>query len=113
MATCLKGDRWTSRRILKRAKEVLHEEGLRSLWFKILGETVYRRVVLLECPLDEPIAEVTSSLPVVIDLLRDTELDEYIALRPEADPSKIQRRLAAGQRALSHAVRGAWSMLPG
>ena len=98
MATCLKGDRWTSRRILKRAKEVLHEEGLRSLWFKILGETVYRRVVLLECPLDEPIAEVTSSLPVVIDLLRDTELDEYIALRPEADPSKIQRRLAAGQR---------------
>ncbi len=40
-------DRWTWPQILKRAAEVRREEGLKSLWFKILGETVYRRACCL------------------------------------------------------------------
>jgi len=82
---------------MQRAIEVLQDEGVRSLWFRILGETVYCRVVLMERLLDEPIAEMTACLPVVIDLLKDTEADEYASFRPGADPSEIRRRLAAGQ----------------
>jgi len=88
---------WTWQRILQRATEVLRGEGFRSLWFKILGETVYRRMVLMERLLNEPIPEVTVRLPVVISLLREIELDEYLSLRPGPDPSDIRRRLAAGQ----------------
>jgi SAM-dependent methyltransferase/GNAT superfamily N-acetyltransferase len=88
---------WTWQRALERAAEVLREEGFRNLWFRILGETVYRRMVLVERLLNEPIPEVTVRLPVVISLLRETELDEYLSLRPGADPSDIRRRLAAGQ----------------
>lgn len=51
----------------------------------------------MECPLDKPIPEVMARLPVAISLLRESEVDEYVGLRPEADPSDIRRRLAAGQ----------------
>jgi hypothetical protein len=43
-----KRPQWTAVRVWHRAKQVLREEGLKSLWFKILGETVYRRLLLLE-----------------------------------------------------------------
>lgn len=85
------------RRNLQRAIEVLRTEGVWSLWFKVLGETVYRRVVLMERLLDEPVAEVTPRLPMVVGLLRDTEVDDYITLRPETDPAEVRRRLQAGQ----------------
>lgn len=83
--------------ILRRALEVLRQEGIKSLWFKILGETVYRRMVLMERTLDEPITEVSPRLPVTISLLRDTDLSEYTRFRPEIDPDEIRRRLASGQ----------------
>lgn len=83
--------------ILRRALEVLRQEGLKSLWFKILGEIVYRRMVLMERRLDEPIAEISPYLPVTISLLRDTDLSEYIRFRPEIDPNEVRRRLASGQ----------------
>ncbi len=89
---------WTWRSALRRAVEVLRAEGLGSLWFKILGETVYRRVVLLERRLDGSAVEVTSRLPVVLGLLQETEVDEYVALRPTSDPAEVRRRLAAGQQ---------------
>lgn len=89
---------WTLLRILQRASEVLRKEGFKSLWFKILGETVYRRMVLMDRLLNEPIPDIMARLPVVISLLKDTELDEYLSLRPDADPSDIRRRLSAGQR---------------
>ena len=92
---------WTWRRAIQRAIEVLRDEGVRGLWFRILGETVYRRVVLMERLLEEPIAEMTACLPVVIDLLKDTEADEYTGFRPGVDLSEIRRRLAAGQWAFS------------
>jgi GNAT superfamily N-acetyltransferase len=76
---------------------VLRDEGVKSLGFKILGETVYRRVILMERLLDEPIAEVTGRLPVAIDLLEATEIDEYVRFRLGADPFEVRHRLAAGQ----------------
>jgi SAM-dependent methyltransferase len=58
---------------------------------------VYRRVVLMERLLGEPIAELTARFPVAIDLLKETEVDEYTSFRPDADPLEICRRLEAGQ----------------
>jgi GNAT superfamily N-acetyltransferase len=89
--------RWTWHTALKRASQVLRDEGVKSLWFRILGETVYRRVILMERPLDEPIAEVAGRLPVVIDLLKATEVDEYASFRLGADSLEVRHRLAAGQ----------------
>jgi SAM-dependent methyltransferase/GNAT superfamily N-acetyltransferase len=90
--------RWTGQRALRRAAEVLREDGFKSLFFKVLGEAVYRRVVLFERPLDEPMIEVTSRLPVTIELLRESQVHEYCGFRPEAVPAEIQRRLAEGQQ---------------
>lgn len=36
--------KWTWQQILQRASEILRQEGLKSLWFKVFGETVYRRM---------------------------------------------------------------------
>jgi hypothetical protein len=94
---------WTWRQAWRRAIEVLQQEGPQSLWFKVLSETVYRRVILLERLLDEPEAEVTPGVPVDVGLLKETEIDEYVGLRPEADPAAIRRRFAGGH--LCFAVR--------
>lgn len=90
-------ERWKFRRALERASEVLRQEGARSLWFKILGETVYRRLLLLERPLQEPIPDVTARVSVVIGLLKKIEIAEYVQFRTEADIPGIQSRLDAGQ----------------
>lgn len=88
---------WTWGKVLRQAAEVFREEGAKSLWFKILGETVYRRVVVMERPLDEPVAEIAARLPVVVSLLRESEVDDYIEFRAGADPSELRRRLEDGQ----------------
>jgi ribosomal protein S18 acetylase RimI-like enzyme len=90
-------ERWKFRPALERASEVLRQESARGLWFKILGETMYRRLLLLERPLHEPILEVTARVPVVISLLKKTEIAEYAQFRTEADVSGIRSRLDAGQ----------------
>jgi len=88
---------WTWPRALRRAVQVLREEGVGSLWFKALGETVYRRAVVLERSLDEPTPQVAACLPVAFGRLQETEVDEYAAFRPETDPAEVRRRLQAGQ----------------
>ncbi len=77
---------------------MLRDEGIRGLLFAALGKTVYRRLVLIEHPLDEPLVEVEARLPVVITLLDESEIDEYAAFRPDADPSVIGDRLRSGHR---------------
>src|SRR5207302_3972274 len=39
--------RWTFATALVRAVQVAREEGVRSLWFKALGETIYRRLAIV------------------------------------------------------------------
>lgn len=84
------------RLVLERAGEVLRQEGLRSLWFKILGDTVYRRLLLLERPLHEPIGEVTAGIPVEISLLQKSEITEYVEFRQEVKDTKVEAQLEAG-----------------
>ncbi len=83
----------------RRAREVLREQGIRSLWFKILGELVYRRAVACARPLDAPALPPPPIAPD-IDLgeLPVDELDAYLELCPDADREEIRRRFAAGQR---------------
>jgi hypothetical protein len=91
--------RWTWRAALKHARQVLSDEGVKSLGCRILSETLYRRVIMMERLLHEPIDEVTSALPVVIDRLKPTEIDEYVSFRLGTDPLLVRRRLSVGQRA--------------
>lgn len=78
------------------AIRVLREEGVRSVWFKVLGDIGYRRILLLERALEEPVQEVSPRLPVTIDLLKTAEVNAYLKLRPETAPREVVDRLNAG-----------------
>jgi hypothetical protein len=64
----------------------LSDEGVKSLGCRILSETAYRRVIMMERLLHEPIADVTTALPVVFDRLNPPEIDEYVSFRLGTDP---------------------------
>jgi GT2 family glycosyltransferase/SAM-dependent methyltransferase/ribosomal protein S18 acetylase RimI-like enzyme len=83
---------------LARAVDVLRNEGWRSLWFRALGETIYRRLVVIERRLDKPFPPVTTSVPVGVRPLAAFEIDEYVRFRPDANSDEIRRRLLAGHR---------------
>ena len=102
----VEADRWTWSLIRKRFAEIFHEGGVRSLWFKILGEIAYRRLLLLERSLKEPIPEIRSRLPVTIGLLEATETDEYLRFRPGTTRTEIRRRFEARQRCFVARYRG-------
>jgi len=71
---------------------------VRSLWFRVLGRTVYRRLIVMERRLDEPIAEIATGIPAVVSLLTDAEVDDYTAFRPDTEAAEVRRRLRAGHR---------------
>ncbi len=83
-------------RVLTRALEVAHAEGLRALWFRILAKTCYRRMIVVERLLDGPQEEVTAAMPVTIALLKMDDVDEYLRFRPSANASDVASRLASG-----------------
>jgi hypothetical protein len=80
-----------------RASEILRAEGARVLWFRILGETVYRRMILFERQLEEPsMADVRCQIPLVISQLGKDEVDEYSAFRTGTDANEVRSRLEQG-----------------
>jgi GNAT superfamily N-acetyltransferase len=81
-----------------RLTETFHEGGTRAVWFKVLGETVYRRLLLLERPFDVPIPEIHSRLPIIIQELETTEAEEYLRFRPGTTRAEIRRRFEAQHR---------------
>jgi len=64
----------------------------------VIGQTVWRCVIVMECRLDRPLREVTPRLPVQIGLLTADELGPYTRFRPDQDLSVIRRRLEQGHR---------------
>jgi len=48
--------------------------------------------------LDQPVPDPSVRVPVVVDLLKETEVDEYINFRPNANPSEIRSLLTRGDR---------------
>jgi hypothetical protein len=89
--------RWGPGMILHRAREVLRTEGPRALWFRVLGETVYRRVIVMERPFGATVPE-ASRAGLELGLLQPGELAEYYALRPDAGAGagEIESRFARG-----------------
>jgi hypothetical protein len=82
---------------LRRAITVLRDEGFASFWFKLIGELGYRRMLVVEYRLDDPIPEFTARLAVRNDLLKERDVDAYLAFRPESDRLEIMNRLRSRQ----------------
>jgi GNAT superfamily N-acetyltransferase len=87
-------DSWSIRGLWRRTREVLRDEGLRSLWFKILGEICYRRLLLVERVLDGSTRK-PGGLGC-LSMLTTSDLDRYRRLQPDADPDEIGIRLERG-----------------
>ena len=83
--------------VIRRALLTLRDEGLRSFWFKLLGECGYRRLLLLERALDQPIADYTPGDR------RAPALGRHVLRRatPRADRRRGMGRGAAGLGAVS------------
>ena len=79
-----------------RAGQILTAEGWRSLWFKILGETVYRRLVLIQKHIEATPESVPDSSGTGCRLMTIEDVDGYLLLRPEAARKEVERRLASG-----------------
>ena len=92
--------KWTARDIVARSWQVLRQEGAVSLWFKMLGELFYRRLVVIEQPLPPSGRGIRLSEDVQTGSLTTDDLDEYIAARPLADRETVRRRLKQGEACL-------------
>ena len=86
--------RWTPSSAWRRAREVLRQEGSRSLAMRLLGEVGYRRMIVLECSLADRPPAVEAPEGVVFEPLGPADVDEYVRFRPECDPGDIEARLA-------------------
>jgi len=82
--------------IPRRAKNILRQEGLRSFAFKVLGETFYRRLALVERVPQRSSVRVSSQIDVSFRPLTLSELSAYRELRPETANSELVRRIEAG-----------------
>lgn len=80
-----------------RARRAVVRVGLR-----VLGATrLYRRLMLLDRPLDEPIVGLGLPPGVTVRQLDLKDVPAYCAFRPDADPSAIRRRLLVGEWAFA------------
>jgi len=87
---------WSWGRIWARTGEVLREEGIRSLWFKILGETFYRRAFIYERTLREHGKRAAANLPTEVSRLDENQIGSYLQLRPDCEIEEVRRRLQLG-----------------
>jgi GNAT superfamily N-acetyltransferase len=87
---------WGAREALARAAEVLRTEGVRALVARTASVTVYRRLLLVERDLREPL-DVDVPPDLEFGYLDRSALDEYEALRP-GDGRRAEHRLADGHR---------------
>jgi ribosomal protein S18 acetylase RimI-like enzyme len=81
----------------RRAIAVLRDEGLKSFWFKLASELGYRRLLLLERPLAQSIPELEPAVPLRIDTLKPSEVDDHLAFRPEMARACVLDRLRSAQ----------------
>ena len=99
------GRGWTWTRVRERVPRVLEEGGIATILFKVLGETVYRRMIVMECSLDEPVDELHARVDVEVGLL-DMAADDYRRLRPETPDDEIRRRRGAGHWCAGARIEG-------
>ena len=82
----------------RRAIEVLREEGVRGLWWRSLGLTVYRRLVLVAREMEDDPPPRQSRPSLSFEFLAAGRLDDYLRLRPGFAATEVERRLETGQR---------------
>lgn len=102
---------------LGRAVDVLRRDGAGAFAYKVASELGFRRVLLLARRLDEPIADAVSGLAVELARLGAHEIDDYLALRPDAERARVAGHLASGwtchvARVDGRIVSACWSVAP-
>jgi hypothetical protein len=85
-----------------RVARVYREKGVGGVWFGALSRLGYRRLVLIERRLDEPITPLAPRIAAEIRPLRHDDEAAFVGLGQE-DASAFRRRLEAG-----HQGWGAW-----
>jgi hypothetical protein len=63
-------------------------------------------MLLVERLLDDRVRFPSSRVPVTVSMLRESEVDEYVAFYPGANPVETRRRLHAGHRCFTVRHRG-------
>lgn len=98
------GRRWAPSEILRRARDIVGQQGVRALWFKILGELFYRRVHVYKELLEEDLALPAALIPLDIRALTHAEVPDYLEQAPRSERREIVARLDSG-----HICHAAWS----
>lgn len=88
--------RWTASGAVARALGLLRRGAVRPLAFGVLGETVYRRLVVFERDL-QAVDPATETAGLAFGFLGEERLAEYEALRP-GHSARAAARLADGHR---------------
>jgi ribosomal protein S18 acetylase RimI-like enzyme len=86
--------RWTLGAAARRAIEVLKEEGIRALFFRVLGETIYRRVLVVEFPSSVLIPTIQPRVPARIERLEESQVGDYLSFQPDSNRSEIRNRFS-------------------
>lgn len=99
--------------ILGRSREILRTEGLRSLWFKILGETIYRRMDIFERKINPALTSIKLPDGLEVSPLKAGEVDELVKFRDLHNREAVLRRLEQGDvcfmvRAHGEIIHSAW-----
>lgn len=98
------GVRWTPAAIFRRASEVIRQQGVSALFFKVLGELCYRRVYVYKEILQDDVELVAARIPLSIRKLDEADLADYGAQSSSLDQLEVEERLDAG-----HMCHAAWS----
>jgi GNAT superfamily N-acetyltransferase len=76
---------------------IFRAEGWRGIWFRAMSRTIYRRLVLVERMLDEPLPPLEADVSLTFCLLSPDQAEEYCLLR-EASPEAVRERLDSGHQ---------------
>ena len=88
--------RRTPAHVWRRGREIVRDEGWKRLLFVVLGDLGYRRFLLYERRLDEPILPVALRLPVVCEPFQPAAFEEYLRVHPLIPRAQLEERLARG-----------------
>ena len=88
--------------MIRRALEILRHEGLVALYFRVLGETVYRRLLVFETDL----TTTSFAHDPRCRWLRSDEAGAYARFHSVIPEVEVRRRLAGGQRCFVSVLAG-------
>lgn len=84
--------------IFQRASQIILDEGLCSLWFRVWGQICYRRIGLFIRDLDgSPIETVPAKWQLELGQLKAKDTADYMILHDDIGISELQHRFANGQ----------------